>query len=237
MAGDTIRSYTTKIDTGLTRIYWNMSEDGVRFPSYRIPKDDADTPSGATVLPGTYKFIVKNGDHKDSTMIKVSHDPRSQVTSNDLAEKQRITRAYYGDIERATEAMQRLNESLTTIKLVDSQMTNAQDSIKNMIAKEGKVVADSIKTLQRLYAFPPDTKGIQRDPLALNSVIFSASRYIRGSMAIPGANSMHAVAFAKKEIDRVVGIINDFYDTKWKDYRKMVEGNQSPIFKDYDRIE
>jgi len=234
MAGDTIRSYTTKIDTGLTRIYWNMSEDGVRFPSYNIPKEDADTPSGAGVLPGTYKFIVKYGDHKDSTMIKVNHDPRSKVTSAELAEKQKITRAYYRNVERAAEAMQRLNESLKTIKLVDSQMTNAQDSIKKMIVKEGKTVADSIKTLQRLYAFPPGTKGIQRDPLALNSVVSSAARYIGGSMAVPGANSMHSVAYAEKEIDRVVSIINNFYDTKWKEYRKMVEDNQSPIFKDYD---
>jgi len=237
MAGDTIRSYTTKIDTGLTRIYWNMSEDGVNFPSYRIPKKDADKRSGASVLPGTYKFIVKYGDHKDSTMIKVNHDPRSEVTLAELTEKQSITRSYYNDISRATEAMQRLNESLKTIKMVDGQMVNAQDSIKKMIKKEGKMMADSIKVLQRLYAFPPDTKGIQRDPLALSSVISSASRYIRGSNAVPGANSMHAVDFAKKEIDRVVGTINDFYDTKWKEYRKLVEDHQSPIFKDYDRIE
>ena len=237
MAGDTIRSYTTKIDTGLTRIYWNMAEDGIRFPSYRAPRKDADTPSGASVLPGEYKFVVKYGKHKDSTMIKVSHDPRSEVTLQELRAKQAVIRAYGEDVERATTAMDRLNEALKTIKLVDSQMGNAQDTIKKMVVKEGKMMADSIKALQRLYAFPPDTKGIQRDPLALSSVVRGAGRYIRGSKAEPGQNAMYTVSYAKKEIDRVVGTINDFFDTKWMEYRKMVEENQSPIFKDYDRIE
>ena len=133
--------------------------------------------------------------------------------------------------------MQRLNECLNTIKLVDSQMENAQDSIKKMVTKEGKMIADSIKILQRMYAFPPSTKGIQRDPMALNSVISSASRYIGGSKGIPGDNVMNAVAFARKEIDRVVNIINDFSDTEWKKYQKLAEDNQPSIFKDYKRIE
>ena len=82
-------------------------------------------------------------------MIKVSHDPRSEVTLQELRAKQAVTRAYGEDVERATTAMDRLNEALKTIKLVDSQMGNAQDTIKKMVVKEGKMMADSIKALQR----------------------------------------------------------------------------------------
>ncbi|MBT8220205.1 MAG: hypothetical protein KJP00_10280, partial [Bacteroidia bacterium] len=236
-AGDTIRSYSTRIDTGLTRIYWNMSEDGVRFPSYQDPRPNASTPSGADVLPGTYKMIVVMGKKKDSTMINVNHDPRSSVKVEALAEKQRITREYGEKVKLATEAMDRLREAQKTVKLVNNQLGNAPDSIQKMIKKEGKTVTDSIKALQRLYAFPPGTKGIQRDPEALNSVLRGAGRYIRATSGVPGQNTMHTVAWAEKEIARVVGIINDFFDTEWKSYQEKVEANQHPIFKEYERIE
>jgi len=69
--GDTVRTYSRKIkEKGLVRMNWNMRTDGIRMPSRRAPKPEADSPSGLAALPGTYKIVAKYGTLKDSTMVE-----------------------------------------------------------------------------------------------------------------------------------------------------------------------
>ena len=51
-AGDTIRTFTRKVEPGFNRFTWNLRQDGVSFPSRRERNPDADPPSGSQVAPG-----------------------------------------------------------------------------------------------------------------------------------------------------------------------------------------
>ena len=89
MSGDTLYRFSRELKPGMNRITWRMNEKGVRFPSRRPVKPDADDPSGRRVLPGTYKLVFNYGDSKDSTMVKVLADPRREYNqSNELAKAQ-----------------------------------------------------------------------------------------------------------------------------------------------------
>ena len=44
MEGDSIRSFTNTVDTGMNRIYWNLQRDGVQFPSRRASSGGGGIP-------------------------------------------------------------------------------------------------------------------------------------------------------------------------------------------------
>ncbi|MEM6377935.1 MAG: hypothetical protein AAF705_06965, partial [Bacteroidota bacterium] len=103
-AGDTIRTFTSKLDTGMNRVYWPMNRDGVAGPSRRDPRPDADPPYGPSVLPGTYKVVVSFGDFKDSTMVNVKADPRLEFTMAQMRAKDAAYREYEEMVSEAAES-------------------------------------------------------------------------------------------------------------------------------------
>ena len=86
-AGDTIRTFSSEVDSGMVRIYWNLRHDGIDLPSRRAPRPGRNTPSGYSVLPGTYKVIMSLGKDKDSTNITVHPDPRIDFTMEKFNKK------------------------------------------------------------------------------------------------------------------------------------------------------
>ncbi len=235
--GDTIRDYSMKPDTALSKIRWSLNRNGVRFPSHRNPRPDAGTPSGGSVLPGTYKMVATYGDFKDSVMINVLADPRLNTSMSDMRAQQAAADDFYAMVKKATEAFNQLKEAKKTIKLVNDQMVNAPDSTKTSIKKLGKSMQDSITTLQNLFTDQPDLKGIQRNPNTLNGHLFTASRYIRASDGAPNQMAQFAIKKAEKEATEVIAKVNTFFAKDWKDYRAEVEAAQSPLFKDYTPVE
>ncbi len=236
MKGDTIRIFKTKVDTGLNRVQWNLSRDGVRYPSYQKIKADANMPSGRKVLPGRYKVIIEFGEQKDSSMVKVLADPRLSQTMAQLIAQDKSKAALETIIKKATDGFNRLKEAKETIKLVGEQFAYAPDSLKKEIKTLSKPVQDSIASLLKMYRLPEGLKGIQRVPNTLNETLFQTEIYL-------GATNGPANQAAKRYLDKsklqtqgILDRINQFFDTDWKTYRKAIEKRQVPIFKIYEPL-
>ncbi|MFT5384494.1 MAG: photosystem II stability/assembly factor-like uncharacterized protein, partial [Saprospiraceae bacterium] len=197
--GDTIRNYSTKPDTALTKLSWGMNRNGVSFPSYRDRKPDADPPGGGRVLPGKYKLVATYGDFKDSVFVNVLADPRVDISIAQMKAQQNASFEFYAMAAKASKAFDYLKKAKKTIKLVNDQMVNAPDSTKKEIAKLGKSIQDSIMNLQNLFTDQPDQKGIQRNPNTLNSHFFAARRYIGASDGAPNQMAQFATKKAKTE--------------------------------------
>ncbi|HHM20565.1 MAG TPA: hypothetical protein ENJ20_00955, partial [Bacteroidetes bacterium] len=150
-AGDTIRTFTTKPDTGLVKIYWNKNHDGVRFPRRRPPKPDEDLPGGYAVLPGTYKIVIKYKDQKDSTTVTVHADPRLPVSLEQMKAKQEAFKEFYKMVEAANKGFDRLSELKKNIKLVNQSLQYAPDSLKKEIAESGKELTRQIEKIENEY--------------------------------------------------------------------------------------
>jgi len=235
-AGDTIRTYSTKVDTGMNRIYWNMRHDGVRYPSRREAKPDDNMPSGYMVKPGTYKLVFTYGDAKDSTMVNVKFDPRMDASTYDFDAIASTYEEYYDVVKSATEGYSQLQQVKKTIGLVDKALVNAPDSTLKSIKEMGKALKDSIKVIEKLYMQPEGLKGIQRTSDNLNSTLFSVSGYLRDMENKPTQAIQHLLNKAKRETAEVIGQVNALVQNDFAEYQVAVEKVQFSLFKGMEEI-
>ncbi len=231
--GDTVRTFSSRIDTGMVKVYWPLNRNGVRQPSRQERRTDEDSPSGPQVLPGTYKVVAVWGKLKDSTSVTVKSDPRLEVKMDDLKAKDAAYRDFEKVIKKASEGFDQLKEARNTIRRVDAALANAPDSTKQQLTKLSKVLQDSLNILERLYTEPEDVKGIQRDDDNLTSALGRAQQYINASEGAPNQGAQRMVAQARKQTAEVLNRINNFFSTKFADYRKKVEAVQFSLFKPY----
>jgi photosystem II stability/assembly factor-like uncharacterized protein len=233
--GDSIRTFTSSIDTGLNKIYWWLERKGVNTPSERDAKEDEE-PGGTRVLPGTYKIVLTLGERKDSTSIVVHPDPRLDISAADTKAKDAAQRDLEKLIEKATLSFNRLKEAEKTISLIDGQLGNAVDSVKTDIAKSGKALKDSIAILKKRYMLPSDTKGINRSPNALTDIIGEAENYLYGSQGKPNGTIILVIDKAKKRTAEIIEQVNTFFSTDWAKYQAKVEAVKYSLFKEYKPI-
>ncbi len=234
--GDTIRTYSTKVDTGMNRIYWNLRRDGVRYPSRQEVKEDDNLPTGLQVLPGDYKLIFSYGDAKDSTWVKVHADPRMEFSAENAQAKKAVYEDYYKMVKAANKGFEQLKEARKTIGLVDKALVNAPDSTKTEITKLGKSLQDSLNVLEKLYMQPKGMKGIQRSSDNLNSTLYQVSGYLRASEDGSGQTVGILMERARKETSEVVDKINAFMSKDFADYQAKVEAVQYSLFKPMEAI-
>ena len=250
--GDTVRNYSVKLDSNISRITWPLNRNGGRFPSWgegggegfrgggggAASGDDNDPPgTGGQVLPGRYKFVMSFNGEKDSTYINVKLDPRTNITVKDLVEKDAVMKDIRKMTDKATQAFNRLKEADKTVGLVDAQLApTAPDSIKKELTKWGKSLKDSILTIQKTFMAPRDAKGIVRTSDALTNSIFKAMQLVGSSEGKPEGNAMITVDQAKEHLDKVLDKVNQFFETDWKKYQDKVETVKYSLFKKYDPI-
>ena len=236
LQGDTIRTFLSKVDTGMNRIYWDMRAKGILYASHKKPKLKNGDPRGLYVLPGEYKIVMSIQDHKDSINVHVKPDPRSEVSDRDLV----VRREHMEELEHyATKAMNaywQLKKAESTIKLANGMIKNSPDSARNEIKDLGAKMQDSIEMLVHLYLMPKDFKGLSRDRSLVNSMVNTAMNYLGTAEGIPGENAIIAKDEAIMSCKKAVSRINNFFSKDWKNYKQNVEQNRSSIFDEYELI-
>lgn len=236
-SGDTIRHFSTKIDTGMNRVYWNMRQDGVRFPSRRVPKADDDMPSGYAVKPGQYKVVAHFGDLKDSTEITVNFDPRLDEKEYDFDAIATAYKNYYAVVETATKGFDQLQKVNKTIDLVEKAMAYAPDSTLTMIKEKGKTLKERVGELEKLYMQPEGMKGIQRTSDNLNSTLYTVSSYLESMEGDETQAVRLLMERAKAEVVEVIDEVNTFIQNDFAAYQKEVEQVQYSLFEPLEKVE
>lgn len=232
-AGDTVRTFSAKLDTGITRINWRLNRNGVRYPSRQEPKPDEDAPGGPSVLPGIYKVVFIYGKDKDSTQVNVKVDPRLKPALNDLKAQDMAFKEAEKVIKIAAQGFDKLQEAKATIRRVDQALANAPDSTRQKMTKLGKALQDSIAKLEKLYMQPDDAKGIQREDDNLMSTLGEAGQYIDASSGAPNQAAQRTMEKARKHTGRVIEAINGFFTKSFVPYQQKVEQIQFSLFKPY----
>ncbi|MDX1666434.1 MAG: hypothetical protein R3350_04370, partial [Saprospiraceae bacterium] len=236
MAGDTIRTFTSKVDTAMNRIFWNLRHDGVDFPSRRDPRPDADVPSGYEALPGTYKLVVTYGDHKDSTMVTVHADPRLNIDEADLRARQAVYDEFYQIVEKANDGLDRIKSARKTIDRVGKAISLAPDSLRKEIGKMEKSLKDSLDKLEELYFQPEDFKGIRRSDEKLPSYLFAVMRYLGSMEGTPNQAVDLTIQKAREETAKALNQINAFFEKDFAEYRGKVEEIEFELFEAYEPV-
>ncbi len=235
-AGDTIRTYSTELDTGMNRVYWPMNRNGVETPSRRDRRPDADPPSGPSVLPGTYKVVIAMGDVKDSTEVAVNMDPRIDMSMAQMRALDAAYREWEDLAEKATEGFNRLKDARKTIDRINKAMEMAPDTVQADIKKMGKAMLDSLAQLEELYMQPEGLKGIQRTSDNVMGKMYNARGYIGSSMGAPNQAAQRTMEVARDYVSEALDAINDFFMNDFKEYQEKVEGVSVPLFKEYEPV-
>lgn len=225
-------------NNGVNRLTWAMNEKGVRGPSRVKPRAQATEPSGAQVLPGTYKVRLTYGNQKDSTLVVVKSDPRFNTPESVIAARYNMIK----DLQKLTSvtatAMDQLRESKEIVDEFEKRMKEAKrDDLKDALTQT-KVVKDSINSIMDFIVGKEDKRqGIIRQPTPTpTSFIFTAQRYIASSQDPVSDTDSRVFKQAQSEIAKVVERVNKFYQTTWMPYQTNMEKISISPFKKYEPL-
>ena len=234
-----IRTTRWKADSGFNRSYWGMEEKGFRQPGSPKPKPGSPEPGGLQVLSGTYKVVITLGRESDSTFITIKDDPR--IGNRDEAKKaqRKLYERLRTSTDKLTEAMDRLTDASEVLTKISAQLQNLEGKEIDSLRKTTKALQDSIKVVREfINGKPSDRQGITRssDPTVM-SRMQEANQYIGSKLIGPGPQEEALVGIAEKLIGEALQKTNNFFEGKWKDYRRQVEETKINLFKDYKTIQ
>ncbi|HKK77895.1 MAG TPA: hypothetical protein VJ953_22645 [Saprospiraceae bacterium] len=236
-AGDTIRTFSNKLDTGMNRIYWSLNRNGVEYPSRRDRRPDADPPGGPSVLPGTYTIALEFGDFSDETEVTVKADPRLSFTMEQMRAKDAAYRDFEQMVEKATAGFDQLKEVRKTMKRVSAAIETLDEEAQKETKDKMKALGKEVDRLEMLYMMPDGLKGIQRSSDNLSSTLRSARGYISSSDGAPNQGAQRAITKAKKDTQKVLEQINTFMTGDFKAFQEHIEELDFSLFKNFEPIQ
>ncbi|MBU6306749.1 MAG: hypothetical protein KGO46_01665, partial [Bacteroidetes bacterium] len=250
-AGVQIRSLRWAVDSGFNRRYWGMEEKGYRQPGggeggegggggrFGMGRGGSE-PGGLPALPGTYKVVLKYGEHSDSTFVTVSDDPRLG-NRNDIKQAQKkALEQIQKSAEKLSKAMERLGEAEDVCNKINAQIKGADQKATDSLSKLTKKTLDQIKKIRDKISGPTEEKqGLSRNPFLVTvlSQLRSAQQSISAKSAVPGQAEATLMLNAETAVNDIVKEINEFFSSSWAAYRNYVEANRPPLFKDYKPID
>ena len=230
-SGDTIRTYTEKPRWGMNRTGWNLRRDGIEYPSRRERKEDADTPSGTAVVPGTYRILMTYGDHGGETTVTVHADPRDgSPRGNRYVERDRLLADFEATVAEVDSAFDRLQDARKTMKRVADLSEDAGKAVKDTLAARGKSLTTRIDSLEEILLEPEGQKGIQRNPTNLRAKLFSARSYISQIEGRPSQMAEFTLRHFQEAAADFTEQVEAFFADEYADYRSEVEAAELSLF-------
>ena len=223
--------------SGLHRMYWGMREKGVESPS-REKSKRKNEPRGVEVMPGKYQLVLSYEGQKDSTWIDVAYDPRIPIPQEVLAQKYGLQKEIEKKMDLCSRATERLIES--------REIAEDYKKSANKIDKKAyeNIVKSSDSVIKKINGFMDDLMGKEDKRQGITatekpsniSYLYQARSYVNNLQSNPGATERILIENANKKIDPIIQEINQFYQTEWPAYQKLVESSNLSPFKKYEPL-
>jgi hypothetical protein len=248
-AGVQIRSLRWAADSGFNRRYWGMEEKGYRQPGgggegggggrFGMGRGGSE-PGGLPALPGTYKVVLKYGEHSDSTFVTVSDDPRLGNRNDVKQAQKKALEQIQKSAEKLSKAMDQLGEAEEVCNKMNAQLKGADPKATDSLSKLTKNMLDHIKKIREKISGPTEEKqGLSRNPFLVTvlSQLRSAQQSISAKSAVPGQAEATLMLNAETAVNAIVKEINEFFAGHWTAYKNYAEANRPPLFKEYKPID
>jgi len=237
-SGDTIRKYTTKVDTGMNRRSWNLRHDGLLYPNWNKPAKDANAPSGREVSPGTYTVHFSIKDHSGSTQVNVLNDPRIELNAEAIQQQKELYARHDRIITTATAIFDRLREAKETVNHLSARVQYADTAMQDSLTNTNTAILDSIKQMQELFFAPQDFEGYDHITQRLNNYLWGSMNYFSFSPIDGKISPMSNIALkdAERELLIVLERSNRFFAVEWPKYKALMEAQEDNPFKPYEPI-
>ncbi len=235
-SGTVVRNLFTVVkDPGLNRMQWTLNKTGVRFPGSPKPKDGAAEPGGRRVLPGTYTVKLSYNGAEATTAVKVNADPRLDVPVSQMSVMTGKYDEVYAAVEKATAAVDRIQEARETIKKVNGMLEDSDAEGKADVKKQGEEAEKALKALKEAISGKEDVQGIYVEPLLPSSRLFRALSHL-GIYNQPNSNQDRTIQQAKEAVSLQVDAVNEYFAGDWASYQEAVDGLSLQLFKSYEPI-
>jgi len=110
---------------------------------FRIDDFTSIQPAGYMVMPGDYKVVMSCGDQKDSTMIRVSFDPRVELDIKALEANEKMYNELSRKAQALSKATSRLQESRAILTRISDQVKGKDDPDLIEVGEKTGAVQDS----------------------------------------------------------------------------------------------
>ncbi len=167
--GQLVRTLTDDVSKGLNRINWRTNYDAVRRPDQKKPNANSSPRGGWYAPPGDYQVSLMAGKDTSTLWMKLSPDPRIDISSSEVKAKQRQISEYNNQVRRLTDIGDELRNFQNKLSL-SKEILELNDIDQSDKAYE---VLDSVK--KRISLFDAkffgqkDKQGIYRDPAVMTS--------------------------------------------------------------------
>lgn len=231
--GDTIRTFDHSPSEGLNTVIWSLNEDGVRFPSWKTPKEDALPPgNGTKVQSGNYSAGLYYRQDSTFQEIVVLDDPRH---INTQASNSETSKAFATLLATATDGFEQLKTYQEDLKLIQSYVKNQPDSTKTKIEEQIKDLNNQIDSLQALYMHPSDVRGYLSNKGMLNELLWPTRSYLRSYWTPSGANAKRQLEVFEERVIKIDKAIDHFKEFEMEPFKKEVLTLQPILFKEKDK--
>jgi len=242
VAGELVNTLRLVPDTGLNRTYWGMNRKGPAFPSRRPARPGGFNfgGGGGSVLPGTYKVVMRYRESKDSTDLELMMDPRAHDQEKEnlkaLVALQEEGASY---IKALHSSVEKLKNAQSSLKQVNNLLPKDKDADSNNkeLAKEAKDLDKKINTLMDEVFGLEGKQGIYRDPTTLLKVASTPGRYLRSTASAPSGTAKTALAQAKNAVAGFEKKVEAFFEDSWKPFQEKVESLDLSPFKNLETLE
>ena len=230
-SGTVIRNLFQVVEKpGLQRIIWGLDKKGVRSPESAKPKAGGAEPSGFSVLPGTYTVKYTYAGKEATTKVEVKADPRFTFNQSAAAQMSQRFDRVNAIMEKATAAVDKLNDAKATIAKVNAAMEDSNIEGKEALKKQGAELEKKITELKERLKSKEDVQGIYDDPTVASSRLFMAMYQVGNPYNSLNTNQEWAIDHAEKATDEGVANTDAFFNTEWKAYKEKASTiNFSPF--------
>ena len=137
---------------------------------------------------------------------------------------------FYTEVSRATVAFKALQDVKKDVRLIETLMVNATDSVQTMIKDKIKALQKKYSALEQEFMEPEETKGYT-NPTNLGKHIGATGSYLNSSIGYPGQNALDMLAFTRKEVSRQVEAVNTFLLSDWEPFKASMKDIEWPLFR------
>lgn len=233
-AGNVTRTFSTKAkNKGINRVQWDLRAKGVRFPGSKKPKAGADEPSGLNVLPGTYTVRLTYQEQTAETTINVILDPRLNISMEALTAKRSVLEQNQQNIAKATEAVDRIDESKKSIKVLEDRFQDSEEEAVKALLEEAKKIKSDLDSLREMFVGPEDIQGIIRESEVVSGKLGYAAYVLGNDWEAPNDDQMLIYNAGEQKLHEALQAVNYFYQNNWVNFRQSVENVNFNLFEDY----
>ena len=247
-----IRTLKVKADTGFNRNYWgyemkgvkqvidpNLPEGGRAGGRFGGGPTKSAEPAGQPVYPGTYKLVISLKGAADSAMMIVKGDPNVSMSRELYDARMKVLNRLDKSTIKLVAVTDQLNNAEESIKKVDASLAGITGTQAEDLRKMSKAMTDSIKNIRNYIFGKKQEKQGYGTPyqVTVNGRLQEASQAVAGKNKIPDEQEMRLADEAEFLVNDVTQRTNNFFETKWRDYRNVVEASQVKLFKEVKVIE